>query len=297
MRTCLHSVGYSGTWGGQTALTLEQFIEKAAKLGYESVEFAGKRPHASPLDMDEKRRRQVRDLLAEKSLTLACIASYHDFSTFYKQKDMAFMEKELVYMKSILQLSYDLGCNLVRTYTGYYKEEIPYGQQWDSCVKGVQESAKMAQDYGITIGVQNHSDIASNPDSLLDFLSEVNEPNVKAVLDAPYIHNHNKPLRETVLKYKGLMVHTHLADHVIRGKYIHLTGLASFDKNGFESAAVPVGQGEIDYVEFFNALKEIGYTGALSYEMCSRVYGGGSEENLDNNAAETLRSVKSLINM
>lgn len=294
MKACLHSVSYSGTWGGQTALSLEAFIDKAKSLGYESVEFAAKRPHASPLDMDKARREKIRTQLADSGLTLDCMGSYHDFATFYAHADMAHMEKELLYMRGILELTRDLGCGLVRTYTGYTKEGVSYGKQWDACVQGIRESARMARDMGITIGVQNHSDIASNPDSLLDMLQEIGEPNVKAVLDAPYIFNHEMPLRETVLKFKGLMVHTHLAEYVFRDKFRHITGLASFQKNGVESAAIPVGQGPIDYAEFIGALEEIGYTGALSYEMCSRVYGGGDEANLDRIAAETLRYIKSI---
>jgi len=162
MKTCLHSVSYSGTWGGQTILSLKQFIEKAAKLGFERVEFAAKRPHCSPLDLNKEQRQEINQLLQDNGLALACIASYHDFSTFFEHKDMAYTEKELLYMKNIIELAYDLGSPLVRTYTGYFKEGIPYRSQWDACVKGIKESAQMAAPYGITIGVQNHSCIASD---------------------------------------------------------------------------------------------------------------------------------------
>src|ERR1035437_1408567 len=50
VRTCLHSVSYSGAWRGQTALTLDQFLVKAHELGYEGVEIMAKRRHLSPLD-------------------------------------------------------------------------------------------------------------------------------------------------------------------------------------------------------------------------------------------------------
>jgi sugar phosphate isomerase/epimerase len=98
---------------------LKQFIEKAAQLSYESVEFAAKRPHCSPLDMSKQDIQEIKQLLASKGLELACIASYHDFSTFFEHKDMAYMEKELVYMRSVIELAHELGCKLVRTYTGY----------------------------------------------------------------------------------------------------------------------------------------------------------------------------------
>jgi sugar phosphate isomerase/epimerase len=295
MKMCLHSVSYSGTWGGQTFLSLKQFISKAAELGYECVEFAGKRPHASPLDMGKKERREIRELLSDKGMTLACVASYHDFAVYFEHMDMAYMEKELLYMKSIIEMTHDMGGSLVRTYTGYFKDGVPYRLQWESCVKGIKESAKIASEYGITIGVQNHSCIASDPDSLLDFMAEIDEPNVSVVLDAPYIDNHSKPLYETVLKYKGKIVHTHLTDFIRREKYRYIPETVTFESNGMEMIAVPVGQGGIDYAEFIRALKEIGYDGALSYEMCSPLVGGGSEENLDRCAGETLSYVKKIL--
>ena len=43
----LHSVSYSGSWG-QAGLTLEQFLDKAADLGFDGVMLMAKRPHLSP---------------------------------------------------------------------------------------------------------------------------------------------------------------------------------------------------------------------------------------------------------
>jgi len=39
----LHSVSYAGFWG-QAALSLDQFIDKAAELGYDGVMLMAKRP-------------------------------------------------------------------------------------------------------------------------------------------------------------------------------------------------------------------------------------------------------------
>jgi len=44
MKLSLFSVSYAGFWG-QHQLTLPEFIEKSAQLGYDSVMLAGKRPH------------------------------------------------------------------------------------------------------------------------------------------------------------------------------------------------------------------------------------------------------------
>jgi sugar phosphate isomerase/epimerase len=274
---------------------LKDFIRKAASLGYDSVELAGKRPHASPLDLSKNDREDIRNLINELGLTLSCVASYHDFSAFGEHSDMALMEKELNYMLSILSLANDLGCKLVRTYTGYYKQDIPYRKQWDACVQGIRESARMAAPYGITIGVQNHSCIASDPDSLYDFMAEIPETNIAVVLDAPFIENHGKPLRETVLKFKGKIAHTHLTDFVRRDKYKYISETVTHEKNGMEMIAVPIGDGGIDYQSFISALDESGFEGALSYEMCSPLVGGGSEANLDRCAKQSLDYVQRIL--
>ncbi len=45
--------------------------------------------------------------------------------------------------------------------------------------------------------------------------------------------------------------------------------------------AVPMGDGFIDHRAFFAALREVGYAGAVAYEMCSMLRGGGGMDNLD----------------
>ena len=45
--------------------------------------------------------------------------------------------------------------------------------------------------------------------------------------------------------------------------------------------AVTFGEGFIDFEAFFTGLKEGGFDGIATYEMCSPLRGGGSLENLD----------------
>jgi sugar phosphate isomerase/epimerase len=291
MRLALHSVSYSGTWGGQAVLDLPAFLSRARQLGYTAVELMAKRPHASPLDLGERDRRQIKNILEGEGLELVCMASYHDWSGPPDHRDMAYLEKDLVYFREVARLASELGCALVRTYTGYFHDGLAYREQWDRCVEGITSAARIAADYGVTVGVQNHSCIASHPDSLLDFVRDVGEPNIGIVLDAPMVTDHGLPLRETVLRVGKLIVHTHLTDFVRRIKYRYIPETVTYQENGLEMVAVPVGQGNVDYREFITALGMIGYQGALAYEMCSPLVGGGREANLDRCARETLAYV------
>ena len=56
--------------------------------------------------------------------------------------------------------------------------------------------------------------------------------------------------------------------------------------------AVPIGEGFLDYRTFINTLKEIGYQGYITYEMCEVLEGGGSVQNLDKAAKTFLEYVK-----
>ena len=294
MKLALHSVSYSGTWGGQTALSIKDFVKKAAALGYQGVEFAAKRPHASPLDLDKRARTLLKKLIEDSGLEVCALGSYHDWAGGWEHRDMAHVEKELTYFVAVARLASDIGCPVVRSYTGFSYETVPHRAQWDQVAAGLKEACRRAADYGVTVGVQNHSCIASHPDSLLDMIAEIGEPNAKVVLDAPAIVDHGEPIRETVLKFKGLMVHSHLTDFSRRTKYRYVPATVTYEEDGQEMVGVTPGEGKTDFREFVAALQEINYEGWLAYEMCSPLVGGGSEENLDRNATKTLEYMRGL---
>ena len=79
MRTALHTISYSGSWG-QAALSLEATIERAGTLGFDGLMLAAKRPHASLLDMKPDVRRTLRDKMQECGVGLECLAAYTNFT-------------------------------------------------------------------------------------------------------------------------------------------------------------------------------------------------------------------------
>ena len=149
MKFILHSVSYSPTWKGQTALSLDRVVAKAAQLGYDGIELIAKRPHASPLDLGADARKRLKETILAKGLELACIAGYQDFSTGLEHPDMPHFEKELLYLRETVRLAHDLGCRIVRIYSGFLRPHIPYEDQWNWCVQYIREGAKFAEDLGV----------------------------------------------------------------------------------------------------------------------------------------------------
>ncbi|MGB9597236.1 MAG: sugar phosphate isomerase/epimerase family protein [Candidatus Poribacteria bacterium] len=281
MKLALHSVSYAGVWQGQITLSLDKFIPKAKMLGYDAIMLTAKRPHASLLDMTQSRREQVRELLEKNELKLACMAGYTDFCSELDAPGIPLREMQILYVTELAKLAKDLGGNLVRIFTGFERQNASYDQQWDWCVKSIKECAKRASDYGITIGIQNHHDIGADYQSLYDMLIDIDEPNCKAMFDAWAPALHGVDIISSVKKLAPFIVHTTIADYVIRPRFKYVPKYVNYEQQLSAIRAVPMGKGFIDYKSFLTTLKDIGFEGYVGYEMCSMLEGGGSEENLD----------------
>jgi sugar phosphate isomerase/epimerase len=295
MKTCLHSVSYAGVWRGQAKLNVDEFLEKAKQLGFDGVMLMAKRPHVSPLDYDGAARNALRGRIENLGLALACLAGYTDFTAGVDKGGIPNVEIQACYVAELARLARDLGTDMVRIFTGYERPDIAFDRQYAMVVEGLKLAGQKAAEYGVTLAVQNHHDIASGHDMMCWLLTEVNLPNVKAAFDAwsPVLQGlSSEQIRAAVLKMRPFIVHTTAAQYVRLPRYQYQDNLINFVEQESLIRAVPMAEGIIDYETFFNALKEIGYQGYVAYEMCAVLDGGGDIENLDKTAKQFLQYVK-----
>src|SRR5579884_733604 len=106
----LHSVSYAGLWG-QAYLNVEQFIDKAAELGFDGVELMAKRPHLSVLDYGNAERTRLRAHLERRNVRCACIAGYTNFTADLEHADIPQRELQVAHVIELAKLARDLGCN------------------------------------------------------------------------------------------------------------------------------------------------------------------------------------------
>lgn len=286
--TALHSVSYAGFWG-QARLSLDEFSVKARDLGFSAVMLMAKRPHLSPLDFDAAARARLRDRLGALDLRVACLAGYNDFNLGAERPDIPCREMQLVYIRELARLASDLDCSTVRVFTGYCRGTDRFDQEWAGCVSALREAARLAADFGVTLAVQNHHDLAAGYESLRDLLEEVAAPNCRAAFDAWAPALHGADLRTAVETMAPFTVHTTVADYVRRPRVRYEPALVNYVREADSVRAVPMGAGFIDYREFFRALRETGYGGCVAYEMCSPLKGGGTIDNLDRCARQFLK--------
>ena len=295
VKTCLHSVSYMGIWRGQATLTVDEFLLKAKELGYDGVMLAAKRPHVSVLDYDDAARQKLRARIKELGLELVCLAGYCDFTAGVDKAGIPNVEIQATYIGELARMARDLGTSMVRIYTGYERPDVPYDKQYALVVEGLQIAGKLAAKYGVTLAIQNHHDIAIHHEAMKWLLDEVNLPNVKAAFDcwSPTLEGlTSEEIRKAIRIMKPYIVHTTTADYKELPRYTYELNNTNYVRRESQMRAVPIGEGFLDYKSFINTLKEIGYQGYITYEMCEVLEGGGSVQNLDKAAKAFLEYVK-----
>ena len=295
VKTCLHSVSYTGIWRGQATITVDEFLVKAKELGFDGVMLGAKRPHVSLLDYDDAARQKLRARIKELGLELVCMAGYCDFTSGVDKAGIPNTEIQAIYIGELARLARDLGTSMLRIYTGYERPDLPYDRQYAMVAEGLRMAGNIAAKYGITLAVQNHHDIALHHDAMKWLLDEVNLPNVRAAFDcwSPTLEGlSSEEIKKAIYTMKPYIVHTTTADYKELPRFRYDINLTNYIKQESLMRAVPMGQGFLDYKTFINTLKEIGYQGYIAYEMCEVLDGGGSIENLDRSAKAFLEYVK-----
>jgi sugar phosphate isomerase/epimerase len=295
VKTCLHSVGYSGAWRGQAVLSVDDFLLKAKELGFDGVMLGAKHPHVSLIDYDDAARKKLKARIKELGLELVCIAGYNDFTAGADRSGIPNVEIQAVYIGELARLARDLGTNMVRVFTGYERPGIPYASQYAMVVEGLKMAGKIAAQYGVTLVVQNHHDIAVHHDAMKWLLDEVNMPNVKAAFDcwSPTMEGlSSEEIKKAIYTMKPYILHTTCADYEKLPRFRYEPEEVNYVPLLPENRLVPIGEGYLDYKTFISTLKEIGYQGYIAFEMCAELKGGGSVENLDKTAKAFLEYVK-----
>lgn len=280
MKKCLFSISYAGLWG-QDRLDLLDFISKAANLGYDGVMIAGKRPHLSPLDATPERLAEVKARLDQEGIACAVIGGYTDFSGAAPPM-VPVPEMQIAYVESLARIAAALGANVVRVFTGFEIEGQSVEAVWERVVEALQECSDRAAAHGVTIAVQNHHDIGVHTDAMMELLRDIDRPNCKLGFDAWTLALRGEDVYEAAKRAAPHVAITTNADYVRLPRARYRPDVENYElMEPPLMRAVPFGDGFIDYKGFFRGLKEGGFDGVTTYEMCARLRGGGSMENLD----------------
>lgn len=282
MTPCLFSVSYAGYWG-QAQLSLPDFIAKAGQLGYPSVMLAGKRPHLSPLDASPEYISQVQQALARSDVRCEVIAGYTNLvQPSGLGSEVPHVELQIAYVESLSRIASLFGAKIVRVFTAYDSPGQDLQLQWKRCVSAIREMCDRAIGHGVTIAIQNHHDLGLHTSALLELLNDIDRPNCKLGFDAwsPALRG-----EQLYLAARQAAPHTILttnADYIRVPRHHYRPELVNYEPVSPDWVrAVPFGTGCIEYEAFFQGLRDGGFDGIATYEICSPIRGGGDVANLD----------------
>ena len=269
MKVGLYSITYLGIWYKGPALTWREFLHQAKTLGYDGVEFDGKRPHANPMDLDQRTREAIRNEAEKLGLEIPALSSNNDFSSPVPEH----RECQLLMVREQARLAADLGAKVVRLFAAWpgittrdglahYEEahqgwgrafpDIPRLVRWRLVRECLTEAAAFGEQYGVVMALQNHPPLTRHWRDAYDLVKEVNSPWLKMCWDIPTQEWDEAWLRKGAETIGALQAHFHF-----NGDYCR-----DGDQVVLKSDSPDM------HPTFVKLLKQIGYGGYACYEYC-----------------------------
>jgi sugar phosphate isomerase/epimerase len=237
------------------------------------------------MDLDQKKKDDMRNSLARYGLEIPCVAANNDFSSPVPEH----RECQLLMVRETAKLAKEMGAGIVRLFaawsgvpihegTGtydfsrdqngnyYFQSQYPYAtflDRWNFTRECLREAARMGEEYGVVMALQNHAPLIRTWKDTFDLVQEVNSPWLRVCLDLPIFENLDKEYVANAVRTVGkLQVHSHFGGEYFRD-----------ENNMVRQKAISgrFGRPLPDYSHYMGLMNEIGYKGWFTFELCHPV--------------------------
>jgi sugar phosphate isomerase/epimerase len=280
----LYSISYGGIWYKGAAATFDELCKYAKDFGFDGVELDNKRPMGNPMDLDQRKRDDMKNSLAKYGLEIPCVAANNDFSSPLPEH----RDCQLLMVKETARLAKDLGAKVVRLFAAWpgvpiheglgtyeltrgdqfytFQRQYPFATWLDrynfvkECLK---EAAKMGEEFGVVMALQNHEPLIRTWKDTYDLVKEVNSPWLKICLDLPIMDNLDHDYVANAVRTVGnLQVHSHFGGEYYRDAAGKIQPVVL---SYYAGGKIP------DYAHYISLMNEIGYNGWFTFELCHQV--------------------------
>jgi sugar phosphate isomerase/epimerase len=192
-----------------------------------------------PSDLGETGRRQFLHQLDERGLRVAALV-FPTQRTFYEQQGL---DERVAATRNAMQFAFQLRAPLLLVRVGHVPDD-PQSPPYRLLVEVLNDLARHGNHVGTALALTPAND---GPAALAALLGEITAGPIGVDLDpAAFVLANHSPV-EAARTLHDRLLHVRLRDAV-----------RDVDGSGLE---VPVGRGEVDWLEFLPTLVEVGYTG------------------------------------
>ena len=252
-------------------------MELAQKLGFDyweiSVDESSER--LERLLWSRKQREWLRNRSWELDFPIhsLCLSGHRKYP--FGSKDPAIRQRAMKMAEQAIELAYDLGVRIIQLagYDVYYEEGDQ--QTHDYFVQGLADACALAGRAGVTLALEiMDTPYLNSIPKYLELKQEIYSPFLAVYPDLGNLFAWNNDLEKNLEQSIQDIVALHLKDSLRV-------------RDGFpgQFRDLAIGEGEVDFVRYFEILKGLNYAGPFVIEMWA-------SDNSDNEAAETAASEK-----
>lgn len=245
---------YYAYWEQEWAADYKKYVEKVSRLGFDILEIG-----AAPLaDYSEQDIKELKDCAKDNGITLT--AGYGpSYNHNMGSADGKIREEALEWYKKAFEVLAGLDIHLIGgALYSYWPVDFAAAdkaEDWKRSVEGMQILAPIAAQYDINMGMEvlnrfeNH--ILNTAEEGVAFVKEVGMDNVKVMLDTFHMNIEESSIGDAIRTAGNLLGHFH---------------------TGECNRMVP-GKGRTPWREIGDALRDVGYDGAVVMEPFVRMGG------------------------
>ncbi len=244
-----------------------QGIALASELALSGVQIYATTGEFSPETLSEAQKQAYKKALQDKSIVISALCGDMGGYGFEIAEDNA---ERIEKTKRIVDLAVEFNTSVITTHIGVIPEDKSE-PRYQVMLDALTECGLYAKSRGVTLAIETGPEKAT---TLLAFLQDT-KGGVGVNLDpANFTMVTGQDAVEAVYLLKDYIVHTHAKDGVMLDKnqnptdVYHAFAVGGVDAlnacEGFKE--VPLGQGQVDWDKYLNALKDIGYDGFLTIE-------------------------------
>ncbi|MBE0684647.1 MAG: sugar phosphate isomerase/epimerase [Anaerolineaceae bacterium] len=256
--TLNRKIGYMASLGFQT-WSIEEISKGLANLGYSAVEWT--LAHFNP-HQDIQKLIKLQTVPTKYGLAVSEIVVQKDFVTL----DKTIFDKRVEFVADSILTASNIGIDTINLFTGpapwdplapQLGKDISEGEAWKLVLNAFQKLLPLAEKHHVYLAIEAvFGHICHDYYTLSELLRQFNSEYLVVNLDPSHFQLYGNDLSWVVDQLAPYIHHVHLKD--VSGK----PGMVG------EDFLFPLlGEGNIDWIEFTNALDRIHYQGCLSVEF------------------------------